>query len=56
MSCSSEEVSELGINVMIKPYCTEAATKWENVKEVLQNQVVFTPIGELDLFLEVGDP
>ena len=43
------------INIMIKPYCSERTTKGENIKKVLRDKMMFTPIRELNLFLEVGD-
>ena len=55
MSCSSKEIGELVINIMIKPYCSKGMTKGEDIKKVLRDQVVFTPICKLNLFLEVGD-
>ena len=55
MSCSSEEIDKLVINISIKTYGSERATKGENVEKILGNQVVLAPTHKLDLFLEVGD-
>ena len=55
MSCSSEDVDKLVVNILIKTYCSERAAKWENIEEILRDQVVFTPTCKLDLFLEIGN-
>ena len=55
-SCGCEDIDKLVINIPVETYCSKRATKGENVKKVLRNQMMFTPTRKLDLFLEVGDP
>ena len=54
-SCCVEEINKLKINVSIETLSAEKATKREDVQEILRNQMMFAPIGELNLFLEIGD-
>ena len=53
--CCVKEVDKLEINVAIKTLSAEESTKVEDIQEILRNQVMFTPIRKLDLFLEIGD-
>ena len=54
-SCCVKDVDKLVINVVIKALSAEESTEVKDIYKILRNQVMFAPIGKLDLFPEIGD-
>ena len=55
-SCCVKDINKLVIKVMIEALSAKESTKGKDIQKILRNQVMFAPIGKLDLFLEIGDP